>query len=311
MSDGVKSDNDKNLRVEIDAFDVRLPCRTFRISYKVAEQGKLSLTTEFILRLLRASDELKEDWVAQFFGFNDEETRFAIDQAGRFGYVERVNGRVRLTAAGHNLFSAGGHEPTLFQVVRRTDKVHFDLISFAPVEPRRILTNFELAFPELEIASPAEVGKASERVRVSFARYFQLLRPKRTETCAADSLYTVDSVNAETRFPTLVPVKVSVRADNPTTPEVDLLSWKTGVDLDARAAVVQACGNLVRSVIARSDSKSEAAAKELIACAPDATARFMRSSGFGWSAYFRIAIQRAGRSPDRQANSASRGTSMG
>src|SRR5262245_53994929 len=158
---GRLAESDRNPRVEIDAFDLRLPCRAFRVSYKVAEQGKLSLTTEFMLRLLRAADELREDGVAKFFGFNDEEARFAIDQAERFGYVERANGRVNLTSAGHNLFAAGTDEPALFQVVRKTDKVSFDLISFAPVEPRRLLTKFEFTLPELPVAPLAEVGQAS------------------------------------------------------------------------------------------------------------------------------------------------------
>lgn len=291
---GRLAEGDRTPRVEIDAFDLRLPCRAFRISYKVAEQGKLSLTTEFMLRLLRAVDELREDAVAKFFGFNDEEARFAIDQAERFGYVERANGRVHLTQAGHNLFATGSDEPALFQVVRKTDKVSFDLISFAPVESRRLLTKFEFALPELPVASLAEIGQASDRVKQSFARNFRQIRPRRS-SAQVNSLYTVDSIDAEKRFETIVPVNVSVRPENPTTPEADLLSWKTGGDLDEREAVLNACGNFVRSIEAKTDTKSEAAAKELVACAPEAAGRFMRASGFNWSAYFRIAIQRAGR----------------
>lgn len=295
MVDAGLAESNNNPRVEIDAFDLRLPCRAFRVSYKVAEQGKLSLTTEFMLRLLRAADELREDGVAKFFGFNDEEARFAIDQAERFGYVERANGRVHLTSAGHNLFAAGSDEPALFQVVRKTDKVSFDLISFAPVEARRLLTKFEFALPELPLASLVEVGQASDRVKQSFQRNFRLIRPKRSGDSQVNSLYTVDSIYAEKRFETVVPVKVSVRAENPTTPEADLLSWKTGGDLDEREAVLNACGNFVRSIEAQTDGNSEAAAKELVTCAPEAAGRFMRAGGFNWSAYFRIAIQRAGR----------------
>ena len=46
----------------------------------------------------------------------------------------------------------------------------------------------------------------------------------------------------------------------PTTPEADLLSWKTGGDLDERAAVLNACGNFVRGIETQTDGKSEAAA---------------------------------------------------
>jgi hypothetical protein len=255
-----------------------------------------------MLRLSRASDDLKEGDVGQFFGFNDEEIRFAVDQAERFGYVERVSGRVRLTTAGQNLFSAGTDEPVLFQVVTRTDKVSFDLISFAPVEPWRPLTDFEMfALPELEIASALDVGNASEQVRQSFARYFHLLRPRRNPGPVANSLYTVDGVEADKRFSAVIPLKVSVRPDNPTTPEADLLSWKTGGDLDERSAILQACGNLVRGVVARSGERNEAAARELLRCAPQVVGRFERDGAFAWGSYFRHAIQRAGRlQVDRQ-----------
>lgn len=292
---GPLAEGDPNPRVEIDAFDLRLPCRAFRISYKVAEQGKLSLTTEFMLRLLRAVDDLREDSVAKFFGFNDEEARFAVDQAERFGYVERINGRVHLTSAGHNLFAAGTDEPSLFQVVRKTDKISFDLISFTPSEPRRMLTTFEFDLPELQIPSLADVGQASDRVKQSFTRNFRLLRPQRKGDDKATSLYTVDSIDAEKRFETILPVKVSVRPENPTTPEADLFSWKTGGDLDERGAVLNACGNFIRGIEGHTNTKIDAAARELVTCAPEIAGRFMRASGFNWSAYFRVAIQRAGR----------------
>src|ERR1019366_8537234 len=112
--------------VEVDVLEVRLPCRTFQISYKVAETGEFSLTTEFLLRLSRLADGLQEDAVGDFFGFSPDETRFIVDFVESVGYAKRKNGRVYLTDSGHGLF-AGGDDPALFEVHSKQERFDFDL----------------------------------------------------------------------------------------------------------------------------------------------------------------------------------------
>lgn len=291
-----RNEADPNPRVEIDAIDVRLPCRSFRVSYKVAEPGNLSLTTEFLLRLLRAADGLTEEAIGEFFAFTDDETRFAIDHAYTFGYVERVNGRVYLTDGGHNLFSVGSDEPALFEVQNRRDRFDFDLIAFAPADPWKQLSSFEFGLPELGIASAEAVGTASARIVQAFTRHFHEFRPRRAGgRTERQSLYTVDSVEVEKRFATLVPVKVSVRPENPASPEADLLSWKTGFELDDRSAVLQSCANLVRNVRVTEESVGREAASRLLRCAPEQVSRFMRDGELDWGSFFRSTIRQAGK----------------
>ena len=49
-------DTDEEREIELAVYDVLLPCRRFAMAYKVAVLGQVSLTAEFLLRLLKSSD---------------------------------------------------------------------------------------------------------------------------------------------------------------------------------------------------------------------------------------------------------------
>ena len=53
--------------LEVAVYNTILPCRRFVVSYKLAVLGRVSLTTEFLLRLLKATDGLDETKAATFF----------------------------------------------------------------------------------------------------------------------------------------------------------------------------------------------------------------------------------------------------
>lgn len=278
----------------MDVLHLRLPCRSFRVNYKVAEPGKFSLTTEFLLRLLRYADGLQEEAIAEFFWFRGDETRFVVDHAESSGYVARTRGRVRLTEAGHNLFRAGMDEPALFEVQAKRDHFDFDLIAFAPAE-RRVLSPFEYELAEIGLVNVEETGNASQRIVPSFRRYFQEFRFKRGGgRIEKQSLYTVDDVQAGNRFSTVVPVALSVRNDNPGSPEANLLTWKTGFELEDRAAVVQSCSTFVGAICVPSSALGPESAECLARCAPDQVSRFFRNDVFDPEAFFRSTVRQAG-----------------
>ncbi|WP_271610735.1 hypothetical protein [Bradyrhizobium sp. CCBAU 21360] len=74
------------------------------MKHKVTESGRVSMTAEFLLRLLLASDGFDETDFEKFFGFNAEERSFVLREAEEAGFVERRNGRLWLTAIGRGLF---------------------------------------------------------------------------------------------------------------------------------------------------------------------------------------------------------------
>lgn len=142
--------------VDVDVIQLRLPCRAFRISYKVAETGEFTLTTEFLLRLLRLIDGLPETAIGDFFGFTTIETQFIVDTVENRGFTERKKGRVHLTPAGHSQF-LGSEELSLFEVSSKEEKFDFDLLSFSPADQRKNLDSFENKLPELSVSFPEYV----------------------------------------------------------------------------------------------------------------------------------------------------------
>jgi hypothetical protein len=293
INDGLAIDDTRTDIVHVDFLELRLPCRSYRISYKVAEASDFSLTTEFLLRLLRLTNGMHEDQVAEFFGFSSEETRFVVDHVQSLGFASRRNGRVHLTESGHALF-VGGEEPALFEVHSKQELFDFDLISFAPADRRSSLSPLEYELPELTLAASSEVGKASTQIVRSFKRFFQEFRSRRGGNSAEKhALYTVDDVKAERRYSTLVPITVSVGVDNPSTPEADLLSWRTGVELEDRSEIIQTCAAFIRSVRARSDHVGEVIDR-IIAVAPDQLLRFTKGGSFNSEMFFRATARQAG-----------------
>src|SRR5262249_47159834 len=114
--------------LELAVYDVLLPCRQFAVAHKVAELGRVSLTAEFLLRLLKSVEGIKEEDVAGFFGYDRREMAFVLSEVETNDFVIRKDGRVYLTTISQGLFRDGSAFPEIFEVDGRTDTVGFDLI---------------------------------------------------------------------------------------------------------------------------------------------------------------------------------------
>jgi hypothetical protein len=233
--------HDPDAPFEVAVYDLLLPSRNFVIRHKVTETGRVSMTVEFLLRLLRSADGFEETDLGSFFGFNPEERSFMIREAEESGYVSRKGGRVWLTATGRGLFREGGEEPLIYEVEQRTVTAGFDLISFAPAA-RDSLSMFELRLPELKITETAKVSAAREIVRGAFRKYYgEFALRSRATPDKKRFLYSVDHVDAGNRFSNVVRVVAKARARRPSVAEPDLSDWKTGYELDDRGDVVERC----------------------------------------------------------------------
>jgi hypothetical protein len=284
----------KQNSVDVDVIELRLPCRSFRISYKVAEPGDFSLTTEFLMRLLRLVDGLSESSVSEFFGFTNDETQFVIDRVENQGFARRTNGKIYLTDAGHGLF-VGGDEPALFEVHSKQERFEFDLIAFAPADVRKVFDDFEFSLPELPMAETLDGERASDRVFQAFKRFFQEFRLKRSGSkLEKQGLYTIDQVQAELRFSTLIPVTLSVRIDEPGFPEASLLNWRSGTELEDRGAVVQQCANFAKEIRFRSDQVSEEAVDLMVKSFPVHMMGLYKAKKLNAEAFFKATMKQVG-----------------
>lgn len=242
---------------ELDFFDVLLPCRNFNLSYRFAEVGSVSLVTEFLLRLVHAATDITEEDAASFFGFNAQEMRVALEGVEAEGFVYRSNGSLSLTAAGRALFQLDQSTPQIYALQSRQSTFGFDLISLAPQENPQI-SEFERAFRELPIQDFGRVSKASHQIRDTFKKWFyELMQRAEKGSIRKASLYSIDDVSAGRRYAACVPVLLRATTARPSSPEVDLVGWRTAQEVEDRGEVVEAVSAYVENlnVPARKDDR--------------------------------------------------------
>jgi len=282
-------------RIPIGIFDVQLPARQFFVHHKVAEVGDVSLTTEFLLRLLYSADGIKEDAAALFFGFNATEMAYVVKDAETRAYISRSEGRMWLTDAGQALFKEGD-KPQIYDVVKRMEKVGFDLLSLAPCD-RDYQSDFERALPELPIRSVDLAANASKYVPESFRRFYKELS-NRKDKDAADllkrALYSVDEVTPSDRFSSIVSFVAMANVRRPGEPEPFLEAWRMGHELSDRDQVVHGIGEFLESLRTSKTPEDANAFDVLTDFAPEYLKEYVNKSGFAALRYFKEITGRAG-----------------
>lgn len=281
--------------IPVGLFDVLLPSRQFVVHHKVAEVGQVSLTTEFLLRLLYSVDGMEERDVALFFGFDAPEMAFVVNEAESRAYVSRMNGRIWLEDAGYALFK-DGQKPQIFEVQKRTEKIGFDLLSMSPCE-RDFLSEFERALPELEIRDAQLAATASKSVPDAFRRHYREIVGRKDKDPAAGvkrSLYSIDEVIASDRFPSVVPVLAVASVRKPGAPEPILEAWRSGHELEDRSTVVNAVAAFLDNLKTVRRKEDENAYQVILDLAPDYLKDYKTRSGLSVTRFFNETAIRAG-----------------
>lgn len=284
-----------DLQIPVGIFDVQLPARSFVVHHKVAEIGDVSLTTEFLLRLLHSADGMPEETVAVFFGFSANEIAYVIRDAEARAYVSRSEGRIWLTDAGGALFREGD-KPQILDVVKKTEKIGFDLLSLAPCD-REFQSEFERALPELGVRNPELVSNASKFIPEAFRRFYGEIASRRDRDATEQlkrSLYSVDDVVAGDRFSAIVPFVAMASIRRPGEPEPFLDKWRTGHELGDRSHVVHGVAEFLDELKAIRSPEDANAFDVLASFAPEYLKDYMNRSGFAAVRYFKETAGRAG-----------------
>ncbi|MGQ7794668.1 hypothetical protein ACUN0C_19890 [Faunimonas sp. B44] len=289
----VPADNDR--QVEIGVFDVLLPCRKYEVSYKVAVLGKVSQSLEFLLRIVKAVPGIAEESAAAFFGFEQAEIAYILNEATGPGFVERREGRLWLTSAGEALFREGTDDPAIYTVEERNRDLGFDLLAIAPQAPRS-MDSVELALPELPLVDPAGTGRVANRIFDRFSRFFHELAERRDrEQIQQRDLYSVDRVVPKDRFQVPVRIRAFAQASAPSVPEIDLGSWRAEHEIADRPQIESAAAMLVDDLKTNSTLINAPQAYEAMAeLAPDFLKEFITRVGMNVNRYWREAVGRAG-----------------
>lgn len=281
--------------VELGIYDVLLPCRQFSISYKVAEVGRVSITTEFLLRLLKSADGMKEADVASFFGYERREMSFVMSEIETNGFVGRTDGRIYLTAASQGLFRSGSEYPEIFEVENRRETVGFDLIALAP-EERRSLDVFECRLPELPVSDAEKVSVAADLIKkTAFRRFYREIVSRRDPTATLKrSLYSVDDVEAKSRFSSMVRISLQSTGPRPSAAEPEMSGWRPEHERDDRGDIIEAASRFIDDLEVHRRPDDGDAYRILSDLAPDFLKDFMRRDGLSVERYYRESFARAG-----------------
>lgn len=288
----IEPESDRPL--ELGVYDVLLPCRQFAVSHKVAEVGRVSLTAEFLLRLLKSVDGMKEEDVAAFFGYDRREMFFVLSEVETNDFVARKDGRVFLTTVGHGLFRDGSEYPEIFEVDSRRETVGFDLIALAP-EDRRSLDTFERRLPELHTSDAEKVSAATRLVFGAFRKFYGEIVSRRDPTVTVKrSLYSIDDVVAKDRFSSAVRISVQSTGLRPSVAEPDMSGWKSENEREDRADIIEAASHFVDNLKVQRRPDSGDAYQILIALAPSFLKDLTRRDGLAVERYYREAFASAG-----------------
>lgn len=287
----VRSDEDKAL--ELANYDVLLPCRKFRIDHKVAVLGRVSLTAEFVLRLLKSADGMDETDAAAFFGFSLRDMSFVLSEVEGLGYVERRDGRLWLTFSGMSLFLEGSDEPKIFDVESRRETVGFDLISLAYEQPRG-LDEFTRSLPELPLIHPEQASAAASGVFSAFRRFYPEIVSKRERSTDRTALYSIDDVTPEERYSSVVRFSVQSTGLRPWAGSANLDDWRSEVEQEDRSEILDAVAAFVNGMSVPQRSDDTDAYEVLANLAPEFLRDFIRKDGLAVDRYYREAFNRVG-----------------
>ena len=295
-STALPDDADENREIQLATYDVLLPCRRFNISYKVAVLGRVSLTAEFLLRLLKSADGLDEGSAATFFGFDRRDMSFVLSEVESNGYVERKDGKLWLTIAGQNLFRDGSDKPEIFEIERVRENVALDLLALAP-ERSQWMEDYTVGLPELKIADSGQLSDASARIPAAFRRFYMeimIAKGKNGGYGNKRSIYSIDHVEAGDRF--LVPVTIAVTSSS-TTPwmgEADLSEWRSDQELQDRNPVGDAASAFVQGLQVNRRGTDSDAYRFLTDIAPEFLKEFTRTDGLAVERYYKEVLARRG-----------------
>jgi hypothetical protein len=287
---------EENREIILASYDVLLPCRRFNISYKVAVLGRVSLTAEFLLRLLKSADGLDEGSAASFFGFDRRDMTFVLSEVESNGYVERKDGKLWLTIAGQNLFRDGSDKPEIFEIERVRESVAFDLLALAP-ERSRWMEEYTFGLPELKIADSGQLSDASSRIPAAFRRFYMeimIAKGKNGGYGNKRSIYSIDHVDAGDRF--LVPVTIAVKSSSatPWMGEADLSEWRSDQELQDRNPVGDAASAFVQGLQVNRRATDSDAYRFLTEIAPEFLKEFTRTDGLAVDRYYKEVLARRG-----------------
>jgi hypothetical protein len=120
-----------NDKLIVNTIDFLVPCRRFFIKANVTLDRQLPVVDEFVLRLLRISEQISVKRLRRFFGFSEAEVEATVLDLQERSLVAIDGAEIFLTPMGAELFKheAADGAPRLTEIEVREESVWFELVS--------------------------------------------------------------------------------------------------------------------------------------------------------------------------------------
>ena len=272
----------------IDHYNFRLPCRFYRITYKVAEHRKMPLVSEYMLRLLKALKSISDNDICEFFGFRMDEALHVIKQLMRGNFATYIDGVISITSTGEELFDHfNDGVPVIFKIESHTHEFCFDQISREPVG-HDSLSPFTRRLPEVQISDEYKSIRSTDDIASSFRNNFERClnslhklsakaRPLHSVTQSEwnSRLYGISSIESGDRVSSLLPVIVESKKAL-TSLDVDISDWSQRIEYADTNPIRECCHTMIVNVGMNGNQSSRNGIDYLRDCSPESYRRFFR-----------------------------------
>lgn len=229
----------------VGTIDFLLPCRDYVVDFKVADTKRLSITLEYLLRLLKLLGRLTEEELAEFFNYSRKELEFVLSEAKERDYVAWRNGEVELNNVGRALFSSGQNIPFSLELQSFSKRVGFDLLSLG-FEHRGHLSYFERSLPELEVMHTSFVEGGSKDIPAVFRKnYFDIMISDSRLERERKGLYSIDKISSGDRFSALVTVNIRLDERGVGQPDYSLAGPRADQDAASRNEIFESVSSFL------------------------------------------------------------------
>ncbi|MBY5436502.1 hypothetical protein [Rhizobium leguminosarum] len=189
--------------ITVGTYGFNVPCRRFLIRANVTKDRRLPVVDEFVLRLLKISEQLSVRRIATFLGLTEAEAEAVLADLVSAGLIVIKEDAVELHPSAHAHFrGAEDGVPRIVDVDPWIDRLWFDLVSRNMMAPEKLRPTRNLIDIKAEgLARELPVTFARKAFEENFAEYLRKVR--KIANPDRFGLYSVSDVEPE-RFGAVV-----------------------------------------------------------------------------------------------------------
>lgn len=252
---GEASEKNELESIEIDELSFHVRAQKFRIAGTAMRRTSIPLATEYAIKLIHLIPEITAEQVGAYFGFENAETSVLLQDILDTGLVTEIQGRLMLSARGHEAVSPLSDDIELFSTEEFTATQAFDLIALAPVDDSVIQAGIARLIPEIEVPDRIGAAKAASRIPEAFELHFLEWRQRlggrlKVEDFRFQSTHDVQLIKT---FPAPFHIPVRLHLEEPAVVEPDFGNLRQRGRAGSRTPLIEALSDFTKKIACPGD----------------------------------------------------------